>query len=84
MLKHVIIRRLPVLAAQHNMTMQQTLSFSTVAFLYLASFIYVRTSRAEAPFLFVYKALLHRSVPQPFLFMLRYFPICIYRLIHCS
>ena len=49
------------------------LSFSIVAFTSFASFIYHGHSGAEAPFfLFLYKALPYRLVPQPFLFMLRY------------
>jgi len=46
-------------------------SFSVVAFFYLTSFIYARTFRAEAPFIFLYKALPCCLVPQPFTFTLR-------------
>jgi hypothetical protein len=48
---------------------------STHVWRYRASFIYVRTFRAEAPFFFLYKALPCRLVPQPFTFTLRL--ICI-------
>jgi hypothetical protein len=62
------------------------LSVSSLSFISLLSFLLGRL-RAEAPFPFLYKDSLYRSVPQPFLFMLRYFSflsVCVYRLTYYS
>ena len=60
------------------------LFFSIVAFIYLTSFISARTFEGQSPFPF---SLLYRSVPQPFLFTLRYFSflsVCVYKLTYYS